>query len=241
MRAFWSKGELSYPEAGTPSEGACATSRLVARRRGDLAASSQRLSALGGWTNGFERERETAFCCAGSCLSSSVMADDFVMGCACEEDARRVVGPCLAESGSASTGLELHPEEDGGGWMSAGRRRPRPVGEPSGWWAGDVSRSWASGITGARSRSGQPVVPRPDGGAVASGRSFAEDRGVGCGITSPEPVRTPVSETVARVCAGHFNYYGITGQRGWALSRFREEVAQLWRRVAGVTAAGGSG
>ncbi len=149
-------------------------------------------------------------------------ADDFVMGFACEEDARRVLA--VLPRRFAKYGLTIHPEktklvpfERPGG---VSERSDRKQSEPPGTF--DLlgfTHFWS------RLRRGNWVVKRK-----TSRSRFSR------GLQSlKEWFRThrhldvaTQHQTLRQKLTGHFAYYGITGN-SVALSRFRWYAARLWR------------
>jgi RNA-directed DNA polymerase len=150
-------------------------------------------------------------------------ADDFVMGFACEEDARRVLA--VLPKRFAKYGLTIHPE----------KTRLVPFERPS----HDPTRAAAErreppgtfdllGFTHfwSRSRKGNPVVKRKTSGSRFSRglKSLTEwcRRNLHLDVAAQH-------QTLSQKLVGHFAYYGITGNSS-ALSRFRHEATHIWRR-----------
>lgn len=150
-------------------------------------------------------------------------ADDFVMGFAREEDARRVWE--VLPKRFARYGLTIHPEKtrlvpferpDRGSTATEPERR-----EPPGTF--DLL-----GFTHAWSRSlkGNPVVKRRTSrsrlsrGLRSLKEWFRQNRHLDI---------TTQHKTLCQKLTGHFAYYGITGN-SQALSRFRWSAIRLWRR-----------
>ena len=148
-------------------------------------------------------------------------ADDFVMGFACEEDARRVLDVLPKRFGKY--GLALHPEKT--------RLVPfRPPTGPDGPGPGAGGQPGTFDLLGfthfwARSRRGTWVVKR----RTAAGRLRRAVQSIAqwCRSHCHEPLAEQ-HRTLGQKLRGHFAYYGITGN-GEALRRFRDAVARTWR------------
>ena len=202
------EGCLTYPEEGTPQGGVISP----------LLANVYLHYVLDVW---FEQEvkprlRGRAFLIR--------YADDFVMGFACEEDARKVLEVLPKRFGKY--GLTLHPDKTG------------LVPFVTAW----VQVTWAS-------RNGEAGVVRLSGfhaslGSVAAGTWVVQRH------TSPSRFsravkkiadwcrrhcHRPVQEQhqiLRQKLRGHDAYFGITGNVQ-ALQRFRQEVTGLWRKWLG--------
>jgi hypothetical protein len=149
-------------------------------------------------------------------------ADDFVMGFACEEDARRVLDVLPKRFGKY--GLTIHPEKTR---LVAFRSPSRPdrqgsnaAAQPGTFDLLGFTHYWG------RSRKGIWVVKR----RTASSRFRRALRKLAqwCRFHRHEPV-VEQHQTLWQKLRGHFAYYGITGN-GEALRRFRDAVARLWRK-----------
>jgi RNA-directed DNA polymerase len=150
-------------------------------------------------------------------------ADDFVMGFACEEDARRVLAVLPKRFGKY--GLALHPD----------KTRLVPFGRPH---LGTTTTTTPGGsgpgtfdLLGfthywGRSYRGFWVVKR----RTAPGRlSRALKRmAAWCRLHRHDPLAEQ-HRTLSQKLRGHYAYYGITGN-GDAIQRFRYEVARIWRK-----------
>ena len=150
-------------------------------------------------------------------------ADDFVIGFAREEDARRVLE--VLPKRFAKYGLTIHPEKTRlvpferpvrGSTRPDGERRDPPgtfdfLGFTHFW-------SW--------SRKGKPVVKRRTSRSRFSRglRSLKE----WFRLNRHHPAEAQHT-TLCQKLTGHFAYYGITGN-SVALSRFRWSAIRLWRR-----------
>ena len=149
-------------------------------------------------------------------------ADDFVMGFACEGDARRVLEVLPKRFGKY--GLTLHPDKTRlVAFVSPARSPQDASGKGSSPGTFDLlgfTHFWA------RSRRGTWVVKR----RTATSRL---QRALGkiadwCRGNRHEPVAEQ-QETLGQKLRGHFWYYGITGN-GEALRCFRDGVIRLWRK-----------
>jgi RNA-directed DNA polymerase len=150
-------------------------------------------------------------------------ADDFVMGFACEEDARRVLDVLPKRFGRY--GLTLHPD----------KTRLVPFGRPHqqsrrGTSAGDREPGSFDllGFTHywGRSRKGFWVVKRK----TAQGRLSRALRTIAhwCRLHRHDSIGDQ-HRTLSQKLRGHFAYYGITGN-GLAIQRFREAVVRIWKK-----------
>jgi RNA-directed DNA polymerase len=149
-------------------------------------------------------------------------ADDFVMGFACEEDARRVLDVLPKRFGKY--GLTIHPTKTRLVPFRPPSRTPRTgsgaTPPPGSFDLLGFTHYWG------KSRTGTWVVKR----------QTAKSRFVRAIRTITQWFRwnrhLPVEEqhpTLWRKLRGHFAYYGITGNSD-ALRRFRDAVARLWRK-----------
>lgn len=149
-------------------------------------------------------------------------ADDFVMGFACEEDARRVLDVLPKRFGKC--GLTIHPEKT----RLVAFRPPDRTDCPD---SGAGTRPGTFDLLGfthywGRSRKGTWVVKR----------QTARTRFRRALKTMAQWIRLhrhdPIAEQHSILCQklrGHFAYYGITGN-GEALSVFRDGVVRLWKK-----------
>jgi RNA-directed DNA polymerase len=150
-------------------------------------------------------------------------ADDFVMGFACEEDARRAMA--VLPKRFAKYGLTIHPEKT--------RLVPfeRPSGNPQ---RTDSTKRTAPGtfdLLGfthfwSRSLKGNPVVKRKTSRSRFS--RGLKTLSTWCRQNRHLPI-TDQHQALSQKLKGHFAYYGITGN-SVALSRFRWYVVRIWRR-----------
>ena len=150
-------------------------------------------------------------------------ADDFVMGFACEEDARRVLA--VLPKRFAKYGLTIHPEKTRLVPFERPDRAPKRPDEerrepPGTFDLLGFTHFWSW------SRKGSPVVKRRTSRSRFSRglRSLKEwFRG-----NRHLDVRAQ-HQRLSQKLVGHFAYYGITGN-SVALSRFRWSAVRLWRR-----------
>jgi RNA-directed DNA polymerase len=149
-------------------------------------------------------------------------ADDFVMGFACEADARRVLEVLPKRFGKY--GLTLHPDKTRlVAFGSPARSQPDASGKGSSPGTFDLlgfTHFWA------RSRRGTWVVKRR---TTASRLQRALGKiAAWCRKNRHWPVADQ-QQTLWQKLRGHFWYYGITGN-GEALRCFRDGVIRLWRK-----------
>ena len=201
-------GDISYPEAGTPQGGVISP----------LLANVYLHYVLDVW---FEqavkpRLKGRAFLVR--------YADDFVMGFACEEDARRVLDVLPKRLGKY--GLTIHPDKT--------RLVPfvRPSGRPPAAGSGVDSQPGSFDFLGfthywSRSKVGNWVVKRKTAGSRfhrAVGKIAAW-----CRRNRHLPIREQY-EALCRKLRGHFAYYGGVIGNVRCQQRFRYEVMRLWRK-----------
>jgi RNA-directed DNA polymerase len=149
-------------------------------------------------------------------------ADDFVMGFACEEDARRVLDVLPKRFGKY--GLTIHPDKT--------RLVPfRPPDRSNGSGPSPGSAPGTFDFLGfthlwGRSRKGVWVVKR----RTAANRLCRAIWTVAqwCRLNRHRPLAQQ-HQTLGQKLRGHFAYYGITGNGG-ALHRFRDAVLRAWRK-----------
>jgi RNA-directed DNA polymerase len=196
-------GAVTVPEAGTPQGGVVSP----------LLANVYLHYVLDVW---FEREvkprlRGRAFLIR--------YADDFVLGFACEDDARRVLEVLPKRFGKY--GLTLHPDKT----RLVPFRRPPPPGHPEGGAPGTFDLLGFTHHWG-RSRRGAWVVKR----RTAQGRLSRALRSVArwCRLMRHQPIAEQHQALVHKL-RGHYAYYGITGN-GWSLQCFREGVVRIWKK-----------
>jgi group II intron reverse transcriptase/maturase len=199
-------GNLSFPEQGTPQGGVISP----------LLANVYLHYVLDVW---FEQEVQPRLRGRAFLIR---YADDFVMGFACEEDARRVLQVLPKRFGKY--GLTLHPDK-----TRLVPFRPPDRSDRSGSRPGTPADTFELlGFTHywGRSRKGNWVVKR----RPAAGRLRRAIRTVAqwCRCNRHRPLAEP-QHTLSQKLRGHFAYYGITGN-GEALHRFRDAVARAWRQ-----------
>jgi RNA-directed DNA polymerase len=150
-------------------------------------------------------------------------ADDFVMGFACEEDARRVLEVLPQRFGKY--GLTLHPDKTG---LVPFRR---PAQQPSRDACGGNDQPGSFDLLGfthywGLSRRGFWVVKRTTTQGRLSGalKRMAQ----WCRLHRHDPLATQ-QQTLSQKLHGHFAYYGITGN-GFAIQSFRDAVVRIWKK-----------
>jgi len=203
-------GAIAVPEAGTPQGGVISP----------LLANVYLHYVLDVW---FEREvkprlRGRAFLIR--------YADDFVIGFACEKDARRVLEVLPKRFGKY--GLTLHPDKT--------RLVPfqRPATQPPSNPSDRDRRPGTFDLLGfthywGRSRKGVWVVKRK----TAQGRLSRALKRIAqwCRLNRHQPIMEQ-QRTLSQKVRGHCAYYGITGN-SLLLQRFRHAVLRLWRQWLG--------
>ena len=200
-------GRLTRPEAGTPQGGVISPllSNIVLH------------AVLDDW---FEREVQPRLKGRSFLIR---YADDFVMGFACEEDARRVMA--VLPKRFEKYGLTIHPE----------KTRLVPFERPGHGHDGTSSETrtppGAFDLLGfthfwARSRNGNWVVKRKTSGSRF--RRGLKAISEWCRVNRHHPIEVQ-HRTVSQKLAGHFGYYGITGN-SLALVRFRGAATWIWKR-----------
>jgi RNA-directed DNA polymerase len=200
-------GELTYPEAGTPQGGVISP----------LLANVYLHYVLDVWFAEVVQPRlkGRAFLVR--------YADDFVMGFACEADARRVLAVLPKRFGKY--GLTIHPD----------KTRLVPFVRPT-------SRSSAPGNQGdphtgsfdflgfthywSRSKKGNWVVKRKTAGSRF--RRALKKIAVWCRLNRHRSIGEQYQALWYKL-RGHFTYYGVIGNLP-ALQRFRFEVLGAWRK-----------
>jgi len=195
-------GELTYPEAGTPQGGVISP----------LLANVYLHYVLDVW---FAAEVQPRL--KGRAFLVRY-ADDFVMGFACEEDARRVLDVLPKRLGKY--GLTIHPD----------KTRLLPFGrpQPSSGTACPAESFDFLGFTHFWSRSlkGNWVVKR----TTADSRFQRAVRRIAdwCRRNRHRPMREQAA-TLAQKLRGHYRYYGVIGNLR-SLQRFHYAVVCLWRK-----------
>jgi RNA-directed DNA polymerase len=150
-------------------------------------------------------------------------ADDFVMGFACEEDARRVLGVLPKRFGKY--GLTIHSEKT--------RLVPfvRPPSRPAGTGSRTEPQPGSFDFLGfthywSRSRQGNWVVKRKTAGSRF--RRAIKRVALWCRLNRHKPIGEQYRALWLKL-RGHFAYYGLIGNLTW-LQRFRYEVLRVWRK-----------
>ena len=208
------QGCLTYPEAGTPQGGVISP----------LLANVYLHYVLDVW---FEQEVKPRLKGRAFLIR---YADDFVIGFACEEDARRVLEVLPKRFGKY--GLTLHPDKTR--LVAFGRPTIKALASAE---AGPRESFDFLGFTHywGRSRRGFAVVKRR-----TSRSRFSRALGKiadWCRRHCHLPLREQ-QQTLGQKLRGHFGYYGITGNLK-ALQRFRVEVLRRWRKWLGRRHRGG--
>jgi RNA-directed DNA polymerase len=199
------EGSLSFPEAGTPQGGVVSP----------LLANVYLHYVLDVW---FERVVKPRL--KGRAFLVRY-ADDFVMGFACEGDARRVLEVLPKRFGKY--GLTLHPDKT----RLVPFRRPLYPTDREDTGGGDSPGTFdLLGFTHhwIRSRRGFWVVRRQ----TAQNRLSRALRTIAqwCRFNRHQSIKEQ-HHTLVQKLRGHFAYYGITGN-GSALWQFREAVKRIW-------------
>jgi RNA-directed DNA polymerase len=149
-------------------------------------------------------------------------ADDFVMGFACEEDARRVLDVLPKRFGKY--GLTIHPDKT----RLVAFRPPTPSAKAD---TGSGSSPGTFDLLGfthywGRSRRGTWVVKRHT--APSRFRRALTTIAEWCRYHRHRPIAEQ-HHTLGQKLRGHCAYFGITGN-GEALRRFRDAVVRVWRK-----------
>ena len=201
-------GNVSYPRAGTPQGGVISP----------LLANVYLHYVLDEWF-----EQVVKPCLKGRAFLVRY-ADDFVMGFACEEDARRVLDVLPKRFGKY--GLTIHPDKT--------RLVPfvRPDRRPGATAPQAASHEGSFDFLGfthfwSRSQKGNWVVKRKTAGSrfhralTRIGAWFRLNRHL--------PIREQ-GQTFIQKLRGHFAYYGGLSGNIFCLQRFRYEAVLLWRK-----------
>jgi group II intron reverse transcriptase/maturase len=199
------RGQLSYPEEGTPQGGVISP----------LLANIYLHYVLDCWYLESVKPR-----LRGRTLLVR-FADDFVLGFEQKEDAERVYAVLFRRF--EKYGLKLHPE----------KTRLVPFGQPKGQPGDSGDEGTPPGTFDflgfthywGQTRKGVWVIRR--GTARLRLKRSLKAISQWCRKNLHEPLRVQV-EALARKLKGHFGYYGITGNYR-ALARYRQEVIRTWR------------
>jgi len=201
-------GDLTYPEAGTPQGGVIAP----------LLANVYLHYVLDVWFEDVVKP-----CLKGRAFLVRY-ADDFVMGCACAEDARRVLAVLPQRFGRY--GLTIHPDQT--------RLVPfgRPGRGPTATGASGASPAGSFDFLGfthfwSRSKQGTWVVKRKT--ADSRFRRALRRIAAWCRHNRHEPMAAQ-HRTLWQKLRGHFQYYGGLVGNGRALWCFRDRVQETWRK-----------
>ena len=201
----WEKGQLSYPEDGTPQGGVISP----------LLSNVYLHEVLDCWfvNEVTPRMKGRVFLVR--------FADDFILGFSRREDAEKVYRVLFKRF--EKYGLSLHPEKTR--LVPFGRPEATKEGSGGGPKPGTFDFLGFTHYWG-KSREGRWVIRRKTmrqrftRGLKAISQWCRENR--------HEPMREQV-EQLGRKLKGHFGYYGITGNFA-CLARFRWEVIKIWRK-----------
>ena len=201
-------GDISYPEAGAPQGGVISP----------LAANVYLHYVLDVW---FAQEVKPRL--KGRAFLVRY-ADDFVMGFACEEDARRVLGVLPKRFGKY--GLTIHPDKTRLVPFARPGRRP-PAAGPEAEAAGESFDFLGFTHYWSRSKQGHWVVKRKTAGS----RFHRAVKAIAawCRLNRHLPIREQ-HRVLCLKLRGHFLYYGGVIGNLRCLQRFRYEVVRLWRK-----------
>jgi group II intron reverse transcriptase/maturase len=146
-------------------------------------------------------------------------ADDLVIVCALEEDARRVMRVLAKRLGKY--GLRMHPEKS----RVVNFRRPRPEAgrRPGTFDFLGFTHYWG------RSRKGRAVVKKKT--AKDRFSRFLKRIALKCKRDRHEPI-VEQHRYLCRAIIGHDIYYGVTGN-ALALSRLRFFISRIWHKWLG--------
>jgi RNA-directed DNA polymerase len=201
-------GDVSYPEAGTPQGGVISP----------LLSNVYLHHVLDVW---FERTVKPRL--KGRAFLVRY-ADDFVMGFACEEDARRVLDVLPKRFGKY--GLTIHPD----------KTRLVPFVRPSHGPLQSVQEAEIQpgsfdflGFTHywSRTKKGNGVVKRKTAGSRF--HRAVKKIGAWFRLNRHLPLTEQI-QTFARKLEGHYAYYGGVMGNLRCLQRFRHEAVRLWRK-----------
>ena len=201
----WEDGSLTHPDEGTPQGGVISP----------LLANIYLHYVLDEW---FEREVKPRLVGRAFLIR---FADDFVIVCTHESDARRVLE--VLPKRLAKFGLTLHPTKTRlVPFRSPAHREVREgrTPEPDTFDLLGFTHFWA------RSRRGYWVVKRK------TARSRLRRAILAVSAWCRRNLHRPIAEQHRMLCQklrGHFAYYGITGN-SWSLSTFREFAERSWRK-----------
>jgi RNA-directed DNA polymerase len=201
-------GGLTYPEAGTPQGGVVSP----------LLANVYLHYVLDVWFEQVVKPRlkGRAFLVR--------YADDFVLGFACEEDARRVLDVLPKRFGKY--GLTIHPEKTRLVPFVRPPSRPAATGRPAVPAPGSFdflgfTHFWS------RSKQGPWVVKRKTAGSRF--RRAVQRIAAWCRLNRHLPIGEQ-HQALWRKLRGHFQYYGGVIGNNRSLWCFRERVQGIWRK-----------
>jgi RNA-directed DNA polymerase len=201
-------GELTYPEAGTPQGGVISP----------LLANVYLHYVLDVW---FEQEVKPRL--KGRAFLVRY-ADDFVMGFACEEDARRVLDVLPKRFGKY--GLTIHPDKT----RLLPFLRPDRLPAAAGVQSGPPRESFDFlGFTHfwSRSKQGRWVVKRKTAGSRF--QRAVERIADWCRLNRHLPIGVQY-QTLWQKLRGHFQYYGGVIGNSRSLWCFRKRVQEVWKK-----------
>lgn len=200
----WEKGAVTHPDVGSPQGGVISP----------VLSNVYLHEVLDVW---FEEEVKPRL---GGSAFLVRYADDFVMGFAREEDARRVMDVLPKRFGRY--GLALHPEKT----RLLDFRRPRnhkgsnDDGGPGSFDFLGFTHYWGT------SQKGYKVIMRKTARKrITRALQRIKDW---CRINRHRSIREQW-EALGKQLKGHYAYYGITGNYR-CLNQFRYEVSRLWRK-----------
>ncbi|PIQ24113.1 group II intron reverse transcriptase/maturase [bacterium (Candidatus Blackallbacteria) CG18_big_fil_WC_8_21_14_2_50_49_26] len=201
----WEKGQLSYPEDGTPQGGVVSP----------LLSNVYLHEVMDCW---YEQEVKPRM--KGKTFLVR-FADDLILGFENKEDAEKVYRVLFKRF--EKYGLSLHPEKTR--LVPFGRpeeaTEPKPHGHKPGTFDFlGFTHYWA------KNRKGQWIIRRKTMHKRLTRGLKAISQW--CRKNRHEPMRTQ-TEVLGRKLKGHFGYYGITGNFA-SLQRFREGVIRIWRK-----------
>jgi group II intron reverse transcriptase/maturase len=195
------KGCLTYPETGTPQGGVISP----------MLANIYLHEVLDVW---FENEVKPRL---RGCAFLVRYADDFVMGFAHEEDARRVME--VLPKRFERFGLTIHPDKTRLVEFKKPKNPRDPKDGPGTFDFLGFTHYWG------KSKNGNWVVKRKTAKSRMTRALKAIEEWMRRNRHKPIPEQR---RTLNQKLIGHFRYYGITGNSK-ALSRFRYEVTRRWR------------
>jgi RNA-directed DNA polymerase len=201
----WEKGQISYPEDGTPQGGVISP----------LLSNVYLHEVLDCWYENEVKPRMKGR------IFLVRFADDFILGFEYKEDAEKVYRVLFKRFDKY--GLSLHPE----------KTRLVPFGRPPAVASGpsDSPKPGSFDFLGfthcwGKSRTGRWVIWRKTmRKRITRGLKTMTQW---CRENRHEPMLKQV-EQLGRKLKGHFGYYGITGNFA-SLQRFRWEVIKIWRK-----------